>query len=71
MLILSRRIREKIVISDRITITVIDTGGGRVRLGIEAPAEVEVHRHEVWERMRDGVSQLPVKQVLSPLASRS
>ena len=47
MLILSRRRDESIVIGDDIKITVIDIRGDRVRLGIEAPIAVPVHREEV------------------------
>jgi carbon storage regulator len=71
MLILSRRIREKIVISDQITITVIECTGGRVRLGIEAPADIEVHRHEVWERMQQHVAVPAPARGLAPLVNRS
>jgi carbon storage regulator len=51
MLVLSRKINEAIVINDQITITVVHIGGDRIRLGIEAPREVVVHRGEVQERI--------------------
>lgn len=44
MLVLSRKKHESIVIDDRITVTVIEVVGNKVRLGIEAPREVPVHR---------------------------
>ena len=47
MLLLSRRKNEKIVVDNRITITVVQVRGGRVRLGIDAPAEVPVRRSEL------------------------
>lgn len=47
MLVLSRKIGEKICIGDRVTITVVDIGRGRIRLGIEAPRGVRVDRLEV------------------------
>ena len=47
MLVLSRRIGERLVIDGRITVTVIDIRGGQIRLGIEAPKEVPVWREEV------------------------
>ncbi|MFM8288566.1 MAG: carbon storage regulator CsrA [Planctomycetaceae bacterium] len=47
MLVLSRRKDERIVIGGSIVITVIEVKGDKVRLGIEAPKEVSVHRHEV------------------------
>jgi carbon storage regulator len=47
MLVLSRRLGEKIVIADNITITVIDIDRGKIRLGIEAPRSVPVYRQEL------------------------
>lgn len=52
MLILSRRKNESIVINDDITITVVEIRGDKVRLGIEAPKEVPVHRREVFEAIQ-------------------
>jgi len=47
MLVLARRVGERIVIGDNVTITVMDMHGGEVRLGIEAPRSVNVDRWEV------------------------
>lgn len=52
MLVLSRRIGEKIVIDDNITLTVVRIQGDKVRLGIEADRSIPVHRSEVLERIR-------------------
>ena len=52
MLVLSRKKDEKIVIGDNITIMVIEIRGDKVRLGIEAPREVTVHRQEVYEAIQ-------------------
>jgi carbon storage regulator len=49
MLVLSRKKNESIIISDNITITVIEIRGDKIRLGIEAPKDVTVHRREVYE----------------------
>ncbi|MDR0301795.1 MAG: carbon storage regulator CsrA [Treponema sp.] len=49
MLILSRKINEKIIIGDDITVSVIEIRGDQVRLGIEAPKKVKVFRQEVFE----------------------
>lgn len=48
MLVLSRKKDESIIISDIVTVTVVEIRGEKVRLGIEAPKEVSVHRQEVW-----------------------
>jgi carbon storage regulator len=52
MLVLSRKRDERIVIGENIVITVVEVRGDKVRLGIEAPTEVPVHRQEVLEAMR-------------------
>jgi carbon storage regulator len=49
MLVLSRKKNESIVINDNVVITVIDVRGDKVRIGIEAPRDVTVHRQEVLE----------------------
>ena len=51
MLVLTRRVGETVVIGPDIVIEVLGTRGGQVRLGIRAPADIEVHRGEVAERM--------------------
>jgi len=53
MLILTRRLGESIVIGDVIKVTVVGVDGRQVRLGIEAPGQVEVHREEVYRRIRE------------------
>ena len=52
MLVLSRKKDEKIVIGDSITLMVIEIRGDKVRLGIEAPRDVAVHREEVYEAIK-------------------
>ena len=52
MLVLSRKKNESIVINDDITIVVVEIRGDKVRLGIEAPKEVPVHRREVFDAIR-------------------
>ena len=49
MLVLSRKKNESIVINDRVTVTIVEIRGEKVRLGIAAPREVPVHRKEVWD----------------------
>lgn len=53
MLILTRRIGESIVIGDNIVMTVLGVKGAQVRLGIEAPRDVSVHREEIYQRILD------------------
>ncbi len=50
MLVLTRRVNERIVIGDDIVVTVLEVHGDQVRLGIEAPREVKVFREEVISR---------------------
>jgi carbon storage regulator len=52
MLVLSRKRDERIVINDNIVITVVDIRGDKVRLGIEAPMDMPVHRQEVFDALR-------------------
>ena len=52
MLVLSRQRDESIVIGDNIVITIVDIRGDKVRLGIEAPGEIPVHRQEVFEAIQ-------------------
>ena len=53
MLVLSRKKNESIIINDNITVTVVEIRGDKVRLGIDAPKEVSVHRREVYEAIQD------------------
>lgn len=52
MLVLSRKENEQIVISENIVLTVVDIRGDKVRIGIEAPKEIPVHRKEVYDRIQ-------------------
>jgi carbon storage regulator len=52
MLVLSRQRDESIVIGDKVVVTIVDIRGDKVRLGIEAPAEIPVHRQEVYEAIQ-------------------
>ena len=51
MLVLSRKLNERIVIGPNVTITVIDICGNRVKVGVDAPADVAIHRQEVYCRI--------------------
>ena len=52
MLVLSRHRDQSIIIGDNIVVTVVDVRGDKVRLGIDAPSEIPVHRREVYEAIR-------------------
>ena len=61
MLVLSRKKNESIVIDDRIVITVVEIRGDKVRLGIQAPRDVPVHRQEVFESLQKQAEQPPLE----------
>lgn len=56
MLVLSRKHNESVVIRDDIIITIVEIRGDKVRLGIEAPGDVSVHRSEVWAKIQQQFS---------------
>ena len=53
MLILTRRVGETVMIGDDVTVTVLGVKGNQVRLGVNAPRDVAVHRQEIYDRIRD------------------
>ncbi len=53
MLILTRRVGETVMIGDNVTVTVLGVKGNQVRLGVNAPRDVAVHREEIYERIRN------------------
>lgn len=65
MLILTRRVGETLMVGDNVTVTVLGVKGNQVRIGVNAPKDVAVHREEIYDRIRketegeDGSDQNP------------
>ena len=57
MLILTRRVGETLMIGDNVTVTVLGVKGNQVRLGVNAPRDVAVHREEIFERIQQEGAQ--------------
>ena len=53
MLILSRRSSESIIVGDEVTITILSVKGKQVRIGIDAPPHIGVHREEIYQKIQD------------------
>ena len=51
MLILTRRIGEKLIIGESVTVTVMSANGSQIHLGIDAPRDIQVHREEIFQRI--------------------
>jgi carbon storage regulator len=62
MLILTRRVGESLMVGDEVTVTVLGVKGNQVRIGINAPRDVAVHREEIYNRIQDGDDQAEKSQ---------
>lgn len=74
MLLLTRRPGEKLIINENVTVTVLSIKGNQVRIGIEAPRDVKVHREEIYERIvkeREALNVTPMVRRATLTKSRA
>lgn len=57
MLILTRRVGETMMVGDDITVTILGVKGNQIRIGVNAPKDVPVHREEIYQRIQEGRPQ--------------
>jgi carbon storage regulator CsrA len=70
MLILTRRVGEKLIIGEDVTVTILSLKGNQIRIGIDAPRSVKVHRQEVYERIQKERETLSVVATTRSFSSR-
>ncbi|GAW96122.1 carbon storage regulator homolog 2 [Colwellia marinimaniae] len=71
MLILTRRISESLIISDNITLTILAIQGNQVRIGIDAPRDISVHREEIYNKIQEEKLVAPAVKWVKPEPSNT
>jgi carbon storage regulator len=66
VLVLTRRVGEAVMIGSDVTVTVMDVKGNQIRLGIDAPKDVAVHREEVYQRLQEERRQAALADDIKP-----
>jgi len=67
MLILTRRVGETVMIGNEVTVTVLGVKGNQVRIGVNAPKDVAVHREEIYERIKREQDQNPASAPIAKI----
>jgi carbon storage regulator len=62
MLILTRRVGETLMVGDEVTVTVLGVKGNQVRIGVNAPKDVAVHREEIYQRIQNERGTAPAQE---------
>jgi carbon storage regulator len=70
MLILTRRIGEKLVIGEKVTVTILGVKGNQVSMGIEAPVEIKIHREEIFRKIQAEKNPTALTRKKMPIAKK-